>query len=286
MLARLKSHFAAPAPPLSHAPLVEAVYYAVAVYAILVLMRPFGIDDDSSAFTLLPYAAITYIGVLLPYAAIRLCRPSFFSAGRWTNGRDAVLLCLVVLCIAAGNICYTAAATGQLTIGLCVNMLWQTAAIAVGVSGIKLYRRNRLLQRHLREAQEFNASLQRMADRSSAPVDMPITLEGTGKKDACRVSADRLLYVESERNYCKIVYIGDDGRAACASIRATLASVSEQLAEHDNIVRVHRAFLVNLHRVDEVEGNAAGCRLMLCGGKVVVPVARSYASTIMKQLRK
>lgn len=287
MLARIKKYLSTPIHPISRLPLIEAVYYAVAVYAILVIMRPFGIDEASSAYSLLPYAAITYIGVILPYVIVRLCRPTFFDMPQWTNGRDMLMLCIVVLCIAGGNISYMAASTGELSPRMCIDMLWQTAAIAVGVSGIKLYRRNRLLQRNLREAQQLNVQLQSIANQQTiADNDVTITIEGTGKKDECRIVVDRLLYVESERNYCRLVYVDDNELMTETSIRATLASVSEQLSEHGNIARVHRAFLVNLRRVEAVEGNSAGCRLMLCGGKVVVPVARSYASQIIERLRK
>ena len=67
-----------------------------------------------------------------------------------------------------------------------------------------------------------------------------------------------------------------------ALLRSSLSHLETQLP--GPVVRCHRSYLVNLHQVGQVTGNAQGYRLHLHGGQAVVPVARRYAETVLGQL--
>ncbi|MGR3811188.1 LytR/AlgR family response regulator transcription factor [Jiulongibacter sp. NS-SX5] len=81
-----------------------------------------------------------------------------------------------------------------------------------------------------------------------------------------------LLYVNADGNYLKIYSQG--GQEVLK--RMTLSGLEDLLKESQNILRVHRSYLVNLTKIESVTGNAQGYKLRIKGTAETVPVSRTY----------
>ncbi len=63
-------------------------------------------------------------------------------------------------------------------------------------------------------------------------------------------------------------------------LRTTLKSISEAFEGIDKILKCHRSYIVNLHKVSRFSGNAQGYKLHFREGEELVPVSRALNSTI------
>ena len=109
----------------------------------------------------------------------------------------------------------------------------------------------------------------------------------TGQDDSClRVSASvavdhfdlypkDLLCVRSDGNYLEF-YVQGEGGVDKKVKRMTLVSATKQLAAYHYIFQCHRTYMINLAKIDKVEGNAQGYHLQVEGLGFSVPVARRY----------
>jgi DNA-binding LytR/AlgR family response regulator len=93
-------------------------------------------------------------------------------------------------------------------------------------------------------------------------------------KKSVRVAAEQILYVESEKDYMKVV---TDEKTIV--VRQTLQELEEMLPP-DLFVRVHRSFLVAKNRV-----TAFSALLLEIGGKTI-PIGRQYRDQVLAILKQ
>jgi len=123
--------------------------------------------------------------------------------------------------------------------------------------------------------------------KAEAAVVMPVvervTLTGT-TKESLSVRVDDLLYLASEGNYINVAYIHADGLVKQKMLRQTMTAIENMLNDCPNVVRCHRAFCVNLHHVTKAHRSSSGLTLTLDATDFLVPVSKTYISTIMRSV--
>ena len=121
----------------------------------------------------------------------------------------------------------------------------------------------------------------------SAPVMAPppgtITLTGTTSESVTLSIAD-LLYVEAVGNYVKIYQL-HDGQVRSDMLRATSKQMEEDLQAYPMIVRCHRAFLVNLHQVEQIVSKAGSMQLVIKHCDESLPVSRSNMAQVKEAIK-
>lgn len=113
------------------------------------------------------------------------------------------------------------------------------------------------------------------ADRNIKPNKELITF------DSQSYAISELLYFESNKNYLNI-FLNQDRRI---TIRLTIKEMENLLALHPGFIRCHRAYIVNIDKVINVEGNAQGLKLFLEDSTSFVPVSRSYIAKVDHVIR-
>ncbi len=83
------------------------------------------------------------------------------------------------------------------------------------------------------------------------------------------------LYAEAEGNYIDVMFF-DGERVRRQQIRRTMKQMEIALADYARLMRVHRAYIVNLDCVTHVAGNSQGYQLSILHTEQNVPVSRSY----------
>jgi DNA-binding LytR/AlgR family response regulator len=101
-----------------------------------------------------------------------------------------------------------------------------------------------------------------------------IRIESQLKKEELGFYPSQFIYAESESNYV-IFYFLQDNIVQKEIIRNTISNVEEQLSHIPWFVRTHRAFIVNLKKVEQAKGNSLGFRIKLTGIDSEIPVSRS-----------
>lgn len=246
---------------------IMGLVYGLIVYLILVILQPFGINTlgNKRFFIELPFAIVTFASCILPYYILPVIKRDFFQIDKWTIGRNMALTAMIVTFVVIGNsvILYFIYASASLLSTLWT-AVWQTITISVLAISIGLVIPDR-------------------GEKRKEKIDdtpLTLTITGTAKNEQIDLALNQLLYVESDRNYCKIATT-----EGIRQIRATMTSVEEQLAHFPQIRKCHRAYLVNLSAVISVNGNStAGYRLIMSHGVTDVPVSRTYAKDLIASL--
>ncbi len=116
---------------------------------------------------------------------------------------------------------------------------------------------------------------------SSKPLLVKIPTEN--KEEDFEVEADNLLYIQAADNYLEIIFL-ENQSISKKLIRNTLKSISE-IVEKDfpQFFRCHKSYLINLHQVKHISGNAQGYKLHLFYGEELIPVSRKNNSIIKQK---
>ena len=88
-----------------------------------------------------------------------------------------------------------------------------------------------------------------------------------------KIMFDDIFYIEADRSYCKLFLESEE-----ILLVMSLKSVADKIPEED-FLRIHRSYLVNLKKVDEVEMNSI--RL----GRYHVPMSKKMRGSLMDRLQ-
>ncbi len=88
-----------------------------------------------------------------------------------------------------------------------------------------------------------------------------------------KINFDEVLYIESVSDY--VVFVLDNNRKIIT--HSTLKSMEERI-NHPLFVKVHRAFIVNISKINDIEDNVITMR------GAVIPVSRSNKSALLERL--
>jgi hypothetical protein len=110
-----------------------------------------------------------------------------------------------------------------------------------------------------------------------------INISSKLKKESLDFHLSELLCVSSEGNYVAF-YLQQDDKLQKKIIRNSVNEIEEQLQNHSCLLRVHRAFMVNLNKISHKKGNALGYRLRLNGLDLEIPVSRNKVKEFEEKL--
>ena len=283
IISNIKTYLATPAHTVNSNYHIVAIALGAAVYLILAVLQPFGISDGptSKYIYLLGFPIITYLGSMLPTAVMHRIYKTDIEEGRFSNGKNIAAFTLSVLMIMVGNFLYFKVLNPTSpTLPLLWSAIWQTIIISVLLLGVYMTFDNARLRRELERINQIN---QKLSQKNNAPAAPQIKkIESPGKSSPTDIDPLTLLYIESDKNYCKITT--DEGTSV---VRSTLTTLENQLKECGFVIRCHRAFLINLNNVEGIEGSASnGYRLKLKNHDTEIPVSRTYIAEILQYLEK
>lgn len=125
--------------------------------------------------------------------------------------------------------------------------------------------------------------LKRPAPAVSTPLESPST-ESRGfhffnvNRQMVKVYYDEILYVESLKDYCKIVIDAGNGPGTDVITRGQIGELEDVFQQH-GFLRIHRSFLVNLGQVRVYSATD------LTVGNTVLPVGRSFKEKVAACLK-
>ncbi len=112
--------------------------------------------------------------------------------------------------------------------------------------------------------------------------DDPIIFNDENGKPRLTIKSGGILYVGANDNYVNIYYLDND-KVGYSIIRNNLKSLEQQLAAH-GIVRCHRSYMVNLHRVKLISREKDGMYITFDSNAVSkIPLSKSYSEEVMRQ---
>ncbi len=212
--------------------------------------------------------------------------PVIYDEDRWTVGRHALHILLVLFFVTCGNMLILSV----LGIGSTPFLIMYLIVTAIGFFPVGvgvMVAEQRRLKRNLAHAEQLNAQLNQLHQPAVVPAEpeLPkgIMLTGENGKERLSLLPNQLIYVESVGNYVEVHWLNFMFPQKTV-LRSTLANVEATLAEHPQFFRCHRAFLVNLRAVSHTTGNARGYQLTMSGSNREIPVSRGYVAAFDERL--
>ena len=111
-----------------------------------------------------------------------------------------------------------------------------------------------------------------------------IVLIKTDTREELKINLNKLLYIEAQENYSRVVWTDDD-KIIEKLLRVTLKNIEDQIVD-DIIVRCHRSFIINTKIKFTILGNSNGYRLKSKLFKKSIPISRPLGKEIVGKLRK
>lgn len=174
--------------------------------------------------------------------------------------------------------------------------LWPLASLIPGVAivyfPLYLWNRTQLKKRYMKaeieELQKLNALLEteQKGFQSQQTIENEIekiTINGEGR-DSLVVAPHEIMYVESVGNYLSIVYF-NDSELCQKRLRSPLKEVEKTLGSFPFIVRIHRAFLVNIDYITQVAGNSAGYKISMFSTGRTLPVSKANVVSFRNKIK-
>lgn len=102
-------------------------------------------------------------------------------------------------------------------------------------------------------------------------------------REVLRINLSRLLFVEAQENYSKIVWLEND-KVQERLLRVTLRNIEAQIAD-DKLIRCHRSYMINTIVRFQILGNSNGYFLKSDLFPDTIPISRSKGKEIVAILR-
>lgn len=128
----------------------------------------------------------------------------------------------------------------------------------------------RLSAAHKKSAESIESHLHPVTDQASEKLSIKTGV----KSDDFMVDPEEILFARADGNYVE-VFCQIQGTIKKELKRITLSQLETQLSNRPFIFRCHRAFLINIHHIQKVSGNAQGYLLAVAGHPESIPVSRN-----------
>ncbi|MBX2926143.1 MAG: LytTR family transcriptional regulator [Chitinophagaceae bacterium] len=285
------------------------------VFLFLFLFKPFNLHYypfDQLLYASFIYGFITgAVTFLASVILVKVIAPRVQDEN-WTLGKQILWNTVLMVCIAWVNIYVTQLMHNvSLPLWWQLNMLkWVFMLGVFPVAIVELITYNHYLRRNLKSAAQLSQMVERVhfvkpevyatesIDQTfftnifrdhhpvseTAAVDTlmkkaysiphSLLLMGENQGDKVELSGESLLAVQALDNYVNVFW-EKNGRLQTNMLRSTLTNIAEQVTGLSHMVRTHRGWLVNIKRVNQVNGNAQGLKLSVDLLWQQVPVSRA-----------
>lgn len=267
---------------------VILVLIPLIVSLFMVTFQPFGLQlltHEHKNLLLLGYGLVSFVVLAIDMYILPLIFPGLFRESRWFVISELLYLLWIVLSIAIGNYIYSivfSIANWHGLYGLFVFTGFTFAVALIPIFGIIIISHNILLKKNLAGAGEISRLLSERKDSENKGNSLLLT--SRNKNHSIETSVIQLVCIESEGNYVNTWCI-EEGKIMERVLRNTIKNTEQELQGADGLFRCHRAYIVNLRYVEQVEGNSQGYRIHLKYINKQIPVSRSYTRAFNQAFR-
>ena len=143
----------------------------------------------------------------------------------------------------------------------------------------------RLLNEELKKMQEPEQPLPiEVEEPSEKPCPQELTLTGT-TNESVTLQISHLLFIEAVGNYVKVCHLRDE-QVRTDMLRVTMKQMEETLQGYPMVVRCHRAFLVNLGQVEQINSHSGSTQLLIKHCHESLPVSRSNMAQVRAAIQR
>lgn len=273
--------------------LLTAGGFGAFISLFLLVFRPFELDKVPAMLLVkssLIFGLVTFCCIFASNFFLNFFFPQIFSEEKWTTGKQIINMAAIVVLVGLVN--YLVSPLLFNTKLTWKNIFYyQGIALFVGLLPIviyTLYVQNHWLYQFKQEAATLQKKLEekRVDEQTETPAPATndvITFESDNQSEKKTIDASDLFYIEAASNYVKI-YFEQKEKLTYSIVRMTMKKATESVYPYAVFFRCHRAYIVNLDKIEQVEGNAQGYKVKLQGTHYRIPVSRNLNSEFSDRL--
>ncbi|MCB2221133.1 MAG: LytTR family transcriptional regulator [Bacteroidetes bacterium] len=251
-------------------------FISVGVFVFLFLFQPLDIDALATRekyFLAIGLGVITFLSLSLNLLILPSLLPRVFHGTSWNVKKEILWDLWILFTVGFGYFLYYKT-LGIMSFGF--DMIIKMILIAVVPTSVLIvFNRNRLLQSHLKSANELNLKLK---EHKSKP-DKLIHFDSDYQKDNLSIKVSLILFIRSANNYIEVFW--KEGQSVKNQmVRNSLTKAEELLKEDKFIFKCHRSYLANVNHIEKIEGSSQGYRLFFENVDFPVPVSKNYTQKL------
>lgn len=257
---------------------------------VLIAVKPLGmtfIKDFNDIQIISLFTLATLFSTFIVFYTVPFLLKKYSNHKSWTKGRFFLYVIVVIGIIAILN------ANIMLHLreekGLFIDpspirryLFWYLFTFIIGIvpsTVIFFMVKYSSLRVELKDVMEINQTLKVYNIKNN---DECVTIYGS-VKEKLEISPDDFLYAEVSANYVTI-YMLKNGEYTKAILRTTLYKILESFQHYPQIVRCHRAFVVNTSKITKIKGNSKAYQLDIYNLNINIPVSRTYTNIVRGSL--
>lgn len=212
---------------------------------------------------------------------------SFVDTLRWTVKKyilHVLWICLVIACfntlIDKLYIC-----TDKPMAEIIPHVFQQIALTGIiPIAIMTLLLKNNMLQQNLKSAISANQQISKIKDLKSevSKTSHASTTIYSDTSETLTFKLPDLLFIEADDNYSTVVWKNGHG-VEKKLLRINLKNIESQL-NNTYAIRCHRSYIVNVHAITNVTGNANGYKLQVRDTDFSIPVSRPKGKELMEKI--
>lgn len=259
-----------------HKVVISASFSAV-IFFFLVLFKPtFGHEEMAHLplYFLGGISLITFLCFILNLLVLPLLFKKWFNPQTWNIRKTLLFSFFFIVIISLSNYLYLTFNNFPFIQYLNFLSIIGTTALIGFVPSLLLVMYMEKYQK-IKEFKSLKSKENSQLHDNESNFDQKLFFEAKIGNDHLEIFQNQLLFLKSEGNYIKIFY-QDHSDLKTKLIRNSLNSIEIDLADHTNIKRVHRSYLVNMDSKITIEGNSRNGSIRFENYNLKVPVSRSF----------
>jgi len=263
-----------------------ALFVGLFVFIFLITLEPFDLNllkTDYKILKIAGYGFIGFIGLTVFYTLLPQLFLNIFDDSNWKLYKELIWLLINILIIGCFISIYESiVCICPFSILAFSETIAKTLIIGLlPVSVITLTNQNYNLRKNLKKVQSVSNSLKNIKDIDIKKPDS-ITIQ-SDISETLSFNPDNFILANAEDNYTTFS-LNDKGQIKKVLLRVTLKNVEKQM-DFPFVTRCHRSYLVNLLKIESINGNASGYRLEFTNINKEVPVSRQNSKIILQSIR-
>lgn len=265
--------------PLNVNRLKTALFISLFIAFFLFVFQPFGLTfwhTDYKGIKILGYGMVSFVVMSIHFFVFPRIFKRLLSDDNWTVWKQIVWIAALVINISIANYFYSAVLhifdwSGWQGLAIFVTFTFLVSIIPIVV--ISIISHNLYLKKNLESSKLLNEQLNKLPQ--TLLHGQNLSFYSDNNKIVLQIHSSDFIYAEAAGNYATIFFV-QNSEINRLLIRNTFKSIEIQLAGCESALKVHRAFIVNVQKIEKVSGNSQGYRLKLQHCENEIPVARSF----------
>jgi len=242
------------------------------MYLILLVFKPFGLKEHHGMDLFVYSGGFVIIGLVYLTCHFLFIEP-LFNEDKWNIGKEVLNNLLILFVLGLINALYYSIYEGD-TISYMIIIAFILYTLFIGIFPviiILILRQNSLMKYHIKVAESIHTDQIKINKDSNNDCTVELFSKNPEKKVNCDCSD--LILLQAQDNYIGMHYKAGS-QIKKELIRNTMKQCTLDVKHLPMFFRCHRSFIINLDKIESVEGNAQGLKVKLESIDEKIPVSR------------